>query len=77
MQPRKVEKIEFLLEGGDPDDPQDRRLCWKFDLSDQWDYYEFGKLAGQSFAIPKPPPPQGQVRGVVLGPGPAPGPNRR
>ena len=31
MQERKVERIRFVVEGGDPDDPQDVRYCWKFD----------------------------------------------
>ena len=75
MQSRKVERIKFVVDGGDPDNPADVRHCWKFDLNDHWDYYEFGKEAGQSFAIPKPQPmPQGGVRPVLIQPTP---PDRR
>lgn len=69
MQERKVERIRFVVEGGDPGDPQDVRYCWKFDLNNHWDYYEFGRGNGESFAIPKPPPtPSAGIRPVIMQP---------
>ncbi len=73
LETRKVERIRFQAEP-DEDGRTYTRFCWKFDLSDHFDYYEFGD-GGESFAIPKPPP-QVSVRPVVMAPGPQPGPGR-